>query len=91
MTSTKRLTVSERYARSILSAWNKNDLSALQAALTQPPVTLPETLPAVECERMDLIRDLGRNLLPGDTSGQAENGTNQNALLALLRHLARTE
>ena len=91
MTSTKRLTVSERYARSILSAWNKNDLSALQAALTQPSVTLPETLPAVECERMDLIRDLGRNLLPGDTSGQAENETNQNALLALLRHLARTE
>ena len=91
MTSTKPLTASERYARLILSAWNKQEFAELQAALTQLPLTRPGTLPAVECERMDLIHDLGRNLLVRDGSGQLENGTNQRSALELVRHLARCE
>ena len=90
-TSTKPLTVSERYARSILSAWNKREFTELQATLTQLPCTQTTTLPAVERERMELIHDLGRNLLVRDSSGRVENGTNRNAALALVRHLARCE
>jgi hypothetical protein len=91
MTSTKPLTASERYARFILSAWNKREFTELQAALAQPSSTRPATLPAVECERIDLIHDLGRDLLLSDNSGQAANWTTQNAALALVRHLARCE
>lgn len=90
MTSTRPLTASERYARLILSAWNKREFTELQAALAQLPLTRPESLPAVECERMDLIHDLGCNLLVRDGSG-VKNGTNQSAALALVRHLARCE
>jgi hypothetical protein len=90
MTSTRPLTASERYARLILSAWNKREFTELQAALTQVPLTQPGTLPAIERERMDLIYDLGCNLLAGDGSG-VKNGTNRSAALALVRHLARCE
>jgi hypothetical protein len=81
MTSTRPLTASERYARFVLSAWNKQESTEFQAALTQVPFTLPGNLPAVEYERMDLIQDLGRDLLI--------NGTDQNTALSLVRHLAR--
>lgn len=91
MTSAKPLTASTRYARFILGAWNKREFTELQAALAQPPSARPATLPAVECERIDLIHDLGRILLVWDSSAQGENGTNQNAALALVRHLARCE
>jgi hypothetical protein len=91
MTSTKPLTASERYARFILSAWSKREFNELQVALTQSPLTRPENLPPVECERMDLIHDLGQNLLAWENSGQVENGTDQNAALGLVRHLARCE
>jgi hypothetical protein len=91
MTSTRPLTTSERYARLILSAWNKREFTELQAALTQLPLERQGTLPAGECERMDLIHDLGRNLIVRDSSGQLENGTTQSAALELVRHLARCE
>ena len=83
MTSTRPLTASERYARFVLSAWNKREFTDLQAALTQVPFARPGNLPAAEYERMDLIQDLGRDLLL--------NGTDQNAALTLVRHLARCE
>jgi hypothetical protein len=91
MTSTRPLTASERYARLILSAWNKREFTELQAALTQLPSKGQGTLPTAECERMDLIHDLGRTFLVRDSSGQPENGTNQSAALELVRHLARCE
>ena len=91
MTPTRPLTASERYARFVLSAWNRPEFTELQAALTQTPFTRPGNLPAVEYERMDLIQDLSRDLLTGDSSGQVENGTSQSAALALVRHLARFE
>jgi hypothetical protein len=90
MTFTRPLTASERYARLILSAWNKREFTELQAALTQLPLTRPGTLPATECERMDLIHDLGCQLLARDGSG-VTNETNQGAALSLVRHLARCE
>ena len=91
MTSTKPLTTSERYARSILEAWNKREFNELRAALTQLPFARLGTLPAVERERMDLLHDLGQNLLVGGCSGSFNSGTNQDAALALMRHLARCE
>lgn len=91
MTSTKPLTASERYARFVLSAWNKREFIDLQSALTHLPFERTPTLPAVECERMDLIHDLGRSLFIWANSGQADNGMDQNAALGLVRHLARCE
>jgi len=91
MNSTKPLTASERYARSILTAWDKREFTELQAALTRLPFTGLEALPAAERERMDLIRDLGQDLLVWGTSAPAEIGTNQNAALGLVRHLARCD
>lgn len=90
MTSTKPLTASERYARAVLSAWDQREFTELESALTQLPAMQPE-IPAEESERMDLIRDLGRNLLIWHSTGQVENGTSQNATLELLRHLARCD
>jgi len=91
MTSTRPLTASERYARFVLNAWDKREFTDLQAALTQVPFTRPGNLPAVEYERMDLIQDLGRDLLTRDSSGQVENGTDRKTVLALVRHLAGSE
>jgi hypothetical protein len=89
MTSTNPLAASERYARSVLTAWDKREFAELRAALTQTPFTDPETLPAGERERMDLIQDIGRNLLAWESSGRAENAANRNVALALARRLAR--
>jgi hypothetical protein len=89
MTSTTPLTASERYARCVLTAWDKREFAELRAALAQTPFPDPETLPAVERERMDLIQDIGRNLLAWESSRQAENAANRNVALALARRLAR--
>jgi hypothetical protein len=91
MTATRPLTASARYARFILDAWNKREFTELQAALTQFPFMRLETLPPMEHERMDLLHDLGRSLLAWKSSGQVEGGTDQNAALGLVRHLARCE
>jgi hypothetical protein len=89
MTSTKLLTASERYARFILSAWNQREFTELESAIEQSPFLQTGTLRFEECERIELIHDLGRNLLTWDNSGQGENKTDQNTALAILRHLAR--
>ena len=86
MTCTQPLTASERYARSILTAWNKRELNELESTLTgrAPAASCPE-----ERERLELIQGLGQDLLLWDTAGRAENAANQKAALALVRHLAR--
>ena len=90
MTSTRPLTASERYARFVLNAFDRREFTELQAALAQTPFTRPGNLPAAEHERMDLIQDLGRDLIEHG-SAQVKNGTDQSAALALVRHLARFE
>jgi hypothetical protein len=87
MTSTAPLTASERYARSILTAWNKRAIHELQSTLLQSSAM--EDLSTEERERMDLIQGLGQDLLIWDAAGRAENAANQSAALALVRHLAR--
>src|SRR6476646_4181176 len=79
MTSTQPLTFSERFARSLLTAWNQRELVELQSTLTQWPGTAPEALSAEERERMDLIRGLGQDLLLWDAAGHAENVASQKA------------
>ena len=91
MTSTRSLTASERYARFVLNAWDRRQFTELQTALTQAPFTQPGNLPAVEYERMDLIQDLGRDLLRWDGSEQFKNGIDQTTVLTLVRHLAGCE
>ena len=86
MTCTQPLTASERFARSVLTAWNKRELNELQSTLRG---TAAEALSAEERERMELIQGLGQDLLRGDAAGHAENAAKQNAALALVRHLAR--
>jgi hypothetical protein len=89
MTASQPLTASERYARSLLAAWNKRELSDLQSTLTQSPEMAPEALSPEERERMDLIQGLGQHLILWDAAGRTENAADQNAALALVRHLAR--
>jgi hypothetical protein len=89
MTSTQPLTASERYARSVLTAWNKRAIHELQVTLLQSSALAPEALSSEERERMELIQGLGQDLLLWDAGGHAENAANQNAALALVRHLAR--
>jgi hypothetical protein len=91
MTCLKALTASERYALAVLSAWSRRKFAALESAVVQLPVRLPETLPAGERERMDLTRDLGRKLLVWHRTGQIKNRMNEAATLGLLRHLARCD
>jgi len=86
MTCTQPLTASERYARSILTAWNKRELNELELTLTR---TAPQALCPEERERLELIQGLGQDLLLWDAAGHAENAANQKAALALVRHLAR--
>jgi len=86
MTCTQPLTASERFARSVLTAWNKREFTELQSTLNR---TAAEALSAEERERMELIQGLGQDLLLGDAAGHAENAAKQNAALALVRHLAR--
>ena len=86
MTCTQPLTASERFARSVLTAWNKRELNELQSTLRG---TAAEALSAEERERMELIQGLGQDLLLWDAAGRAGNTANQNAALALVRHLAR--
>ena len=87
MTCTQPLTASERYARSILTAWNKREFSELQSTLTQSSRT--EVLSPEERERIELIQGLGQDLLLSNTAGRAGNAASQNAALTLVRHLAR--
>ena len=70
MTSTTPLTASERYARSILTAWNKARMNALGSPSKSPAVAPETCLP--RRERMDLLHDLGQDLLIGNSAGPAE-------------------
>ena len=87
MTGTQPLTASERYARSILTSWNKREFGELQSTLTQSSGT--EGLSPEERERIELIQGLGQDLLLSNAAGRAENAASQNAALTLVRHLAR--
>jgi hypothetical protein len=87
MTSTQPLTASERYARSILTAWNQRELSDLKTTLAHSPALAPAALCAEERERMDLLNGLSQELLLWDAG--AGNLAAQNAALAVVRHLAR--
>jgi len=89
MTSTAPLTASERYARSILTAWNKRAIHEIQSTLLPSPAMAPEALSAEERERMDLLQGLSQDLLIWDATGRVENAAKQSAALALVRHLAR--
>lgn len=91
MTSTKPLTISERHARLMLTAWNSREPAELQTVLKRVLAAGSEDLPAAEHERMDLIQDLGRRLLIWKSSGPRKDAPSLNAALALVRHLARCE
>jgi len=86
MTCTQPLTASERFARSVLTAWNKREFSELQSTLSG---IAAEAFSAEERERMELIQGLGQDLLLWDAAGHAKNAAKKNAALALVRHLAR--
>ncbi len=89
MPSTKPLTVSERYARSLLAAWNRREVIELKGLLLAHPLPEPAAAPAAELERVDLLQEICRNLLIWDAAGQRKNATNVAVAVALLRHLAR--
>ena len=91
MPSIKPLTVSERYARSLLAAWNNRELTELKGLLAAPPFPDSEPVRVVERERVDLLQEIGRNLVIWEAAGERKNATNVAVAVALLRHLARYE
>lgn len=90
MISSKPLTASERFARLVLTAWSSRQFAEVKM-LTEAPFAGIEALPAVERERVDLIQEIGRNLLIWETAGHGKNAGNRNVALALVRHLARCD
>lgn len=91
MTLIRPLTASEKYARFVLSAWNRREFGELETAVKQSPLKPANNLPVAEYERLDLIQDLGRHLLVRHSAGPVSNGTDRDAALSLVRHLARCE
>lgn len=64
-------------------------MNELESTLQRSPALALETLSAEERERMELLQDLGQDLLIGNAAGPAENAAHHSAALALVRHLAR--
>jgi|HubBroStandDraft_6_1064221.scaffolds.fasta_scaffold1625596_1 hypothetical protein len=91
MTNQLTSTVSERYARKLLAAWNSGELRQLQSALDGPDAAQAARLPSAELERIEMVQEIASSIrlwLRGlNTASQAD----LQASLRLLRHLARTE
>ncbi|MGD1090851.1 MAG: hypothetical protein ABSB35_02535 [Bryobacteraceae bacterium] len=91
MTNNLSLTVSERYARKLLAAWNSGELRQLQSALDWPDGAQAARLPSAERERIEMVQEIAGSIrlwLRGlNTRSQAD----LQASLRLLRHLARSE
>jgi hypothetical protein len=80
------LTVSERRARLLLSAWNSGDLARLESALNSVSNASNTSLPCGEMERIEMVNEVSSTI-----QGWIDRCRDQHELetsLRLLRHLA---
>jgi hypothetical protein len=80
------LSVSERRARLLLSAWNSGDLSRLESALASISTASNTSLSYGEIERIEMVNEVSSTI-----QGWIDRCRDQNELetsLRLLRHLA---
>jgi hypothetical protein len=90
MTSAKSVTVSERFARSLLAAWNRGDLPRLRDELNQVAVADHSSLPVFEQERIEMVQEVAKTMRVW-LGGARRKHTELNVALALLGHLATLE
>jgi hypothetical protein len=78
---------SERFAQSLLAAWNSGDVPCLRNELKQIAAADSSSLPAFEGEKMELVQGVAQTmrLWLGGTRGKRPD---LNIALALLRHVA---
>jgi hypothetical protein len=90
MNDIKPLTASERCARSLLAAWNRGDLAALQTRLDTAP--LADTgATSSEKERIELVEEIASTIRLWLQGMRRKSPADMDASLRLLRHLARCE
>jgi hypothetical protein len=92
MTHTDSLPGSERFAKSLLSAWNSGDIPRLRQELSQIAVTDYASLPlsAFEHERIEIVQQVAQTIRVW-LSGAKRKHADLNIALALLRHMTMTQ
>jgi hypothetical protein len=88
MSHQKSLSVSERSARALLSAWNSGELIRLEAALDQTAAMKDSQPSSSELERIELVREIADSIRLWIEGVKQETPIDLNASLKLLRHLA---
>jgi hypothetical protein len=87
MISTDSCVVSERFARSLLAAWNSGDLLRLKDELSQIAAADHAGLSEFEHERIEIVQGVAQTIRAW-LSGAKKRHADLNIALALLRHLA---
>jgi hypothetical protein len=90
MTPTAAPTQSERYARSLLTAWNSGDVPCLRNELSEIASVDYSRLSTFEHEKIEIVKEVAVTIRVW-LSGVRKKHTDLNIALALLRHLAPAE
>jgi hypothetical protein len=90
MTATAAPTESERFARSLLTAWNSGDAPCLRNELSKLAVMDYSRLSTFEYERIEIVRETAQTIRVW-LSGARKKHADLNVALGLLRHLATAE
>ena len=78
---------SERFARSLLKAWDSGDVPRLRSELTQIAVTDFSSQSALEQERFEIVQEVAK-IIRAWLGGARSEHPDLNIALALLRHVA---
>ena len=87
MTFTDSPKVSERFAQSLLAAWNSGDLPRLRDELSQIAVADHPNLSEFEHERIEIVQGVAQTIRAW-LNGARKKHADLNIALALLRHMA---
>jgi hypothetical protein len=87
MTYTGSLKDSERFAQSLLAAWNSGDVPRLRSELCQIAATDSSSLPAFEGEKMEIVQGVAQTMRVW-LGGARGKHADLNIALALLQHVA---